>query len=469
MFCPSLADLQGSLSSPAVASFDLAQDLIRDLLRSAWVIQETRRRLYGSWIPEDNRYRASEARASQQRDIIATALRAIGREPDHHVVEPHLAWLRELIGTHPEEVPLAPMFATRLGDWVKAHASPFLGAGAERLGELQEIERRDTPFPGGLPAPSPFTQLEPVGVTAPGAVRFSFAILGDLHIGSPNGEVMVRAAIADINRAGVDLVIQLGDITDHGNHSEFELALDVLGDLEAPVTTMMGNHDVYSIQEAALSGRELYGASFGRAPDGVTFEHKGIRFAILDSVEHGASPFGPFDMISGAFTDGNSGAIVRGSLSFPQHDLLADIAAPGGGPAFVFLHHPPQPFTGFPPILFGLREEDSGRLHAVADSGNIWGVFAGHTHRNARTRTFDGVPVHEVAIPRDVPCGFAIVDVTENGYAFRFQQISDEALLAKTYSGASDIIRKYGTGPDIARGFSWTAASADTPPPTISP
>ena len=441
-----------------MASFDLAQDLIRDLFRSAWVIEETRRRLYESWTPLDPRYSASADRTSEQRDILTEALKALGREPDHAVVDLHLAWLTELIGTHPEEVPLAPMFATRLGDWVNAHTTPFLGESAGRLGELQETERAETPFPGSLPAPSPFEPLEPVQVEAPGEIRFSFAILGDLHVGSPRGEVMARAAIDDINRSGVDLVIQLGDITDHGNKAEFELALEVLGELEPPVTTMMGNHDVYSIQEAALSGRELYGASFGRAPDGVTFEHKGVKFAVLDSVEHGASPFGPFDMITGAFTDGNAGAIVRGSLSYPQHDLLADIAAPGGGPAFIFLHHPPQPFSGFPPILFGLREEDSGRIHAVADSGNVWGVFAGHTHRNARTRTFDGVPVHEVAIPRDVPCGFAVVDVTDNGYSFRFQQISNEALVAETYSGASDIIRRYGIGPEIARGFAWSAA-----------
>lgn len=440
-----------------MATFDLAQDLIRDLFRSCWVIEETRRRLYETWRPFDARYSSSEERATQQRDILGAALDSIGRKPDTEIVDDHLAWLTELIGTHPEETPLAPMFAVRLGDWVRGHSSPFLGADAERLAELQEAERAATPFPEAFPGPQPFSPLEPVGINPPGDVRFSFAILADLHIGSPSGEVMVRAAIDDINRSGVDLVIQLGDITDHGHKEEFDKALEVLGELDVPVTTMMGNHDVYSIQDELLAGRELYGTSFGRAPDGVTLEHKGITFAVLDSVEHGASPFGPFDMISGAFTDGKPGAIVRGSLSYPQHDLLADLAAPGAGPAFVFLHHPPQPFAGFPPILFGLREEDSGRLHAVADSGNVWGVFAGHTHRNARTRTFDGVPVHEVAIPRDVPCGFAIVDVTENGYSFRFEQISNASLVEKTYSTASEIIRRYGTGPEIARGFSWTA------------
>jgi hypothetical protein len=438
-------------------SFDLASDLIRDLFRSAWVIQETRRAVYGSWSHLDEAYKDSERRATEQRDIIERALVAAGGSPDHGAVPGHQEWLASLIGERPDDVVFGPIFVTRLGDWVVAHCTPFLGEDAGRLTALQEEEQALTPIPSTFPPPSPFEPLAPVEVEPPGEVRFRFAILADIHIGSPRGEVMARSAIEDINRSGAEFVVQLGDITDHGEKDEFDRALEVLAGLEVPVTTMMGNHDVYSIKNELLSGRELYGETFGRAPDGVLFEHGGKRFAVLDSVEHGASPFGPFDMVSGRFTDGNSGAIVRGALSSPQHDLLADIAGPDGGPTFVFLHHPPQPFTGFPPILFGLREEDSGRLHAVADSGNVWGVFAGHTHRNARTRTFDGVPVHEVATARDVPCGFGLIDVTDRGYSYRFQQLSDLALVEETYMAASDIMRRYGTGSDLARGFSWEA------------
>ncbi|MFP5297617.1 MAG: metallophosphoesterase family protein, partial [Actinomycetota bacterium] len=149
------------------------------------------------------------------------------------------------------------------------------------------------------------------------------------------------------------------------------------------------------------------------------------------------------------------GAVVHGSLTVPQHDILADVAAPGTAPAFVFLHHPPQPFAGFPPILFGLREADSGRLHATADSGNVWGIFAGHTHRNARTRDLDGIPAHEVAIPRDFPHGYATVDVCSDGYRYRFHQISDDELLSKAYERSGVMLRRYGAGPTEARAFMW--------------
>jgi len=155
--------------------------------------------------------------------------------------------------------------------------------------------------------------------------------------------------------------------------------------------------------------------------------------------------------------EGKGGAVVRGSLTTPQHDILADVAAPGSGPAFVFLHHPPQPFTGFPPVLFGLRDEDSGRLHAVADSGNVWGVFAGHTHRNARTRNYGTVPAHEVGIPRDYPFGYGLVDVSDEGYAYSFVQLSDERLLMEAYKGAGRIHRRYALGRDEDRSFVWRA------------
>ncbi|MGH2808785.1 MAG: metallophosphoesterase family protein, partial [Actinomycetota bacterium] len=274
--------------------------------------------------------------------------------------------------------------------------------------------------------------------------------------GSTRSEDMARAAIDDINASGAELTIQLGDVTDRGNRSEWELAKKVLGELEMPVTTMVGNHDVYSIEEERLSGREYYPNSFGREPDGVMLEHKGVRFAVLDSAEHAASPFPGFDFASGSFVTGPGGAIVRGSLTVPQHEILADVAAPDSPPAFVFLHHPPQPFTAFPPILFGLRGADSGRLHATCDSGNVWGVFAGHTHRNARTTTYGDVPVHEVAMPRDFPYGFALVDVTDRGYAFRFVQLSNEELLRAAYPKATQIHRRYGLGDEIARGFTWS-------------
>ena len=435
---------------------ELAQDLITDLIRSCWVVEAARERFYRGWAEADPSFERDAAIAGERAKLIEPALAERGRARDEDVVEHHTEWMRSLAGSHPEEVPLAPFLVDRLGVWVDNHLTRYIDTG-DRLIELGETARATLQLPETWPQPPAYEPVAPVEIAPPGEVRFRFGILADLHFGSARGESHARAAIADLNASGAELVIQLGDLTDHGERDEFAAATKALAELQMPYATMMGNHDVFSIKEERLLGRELYAESFGRAPDGVILEHKGVRFCVLDSVDHIASPFPAFDFASGSFVDGPGGAIVRGALSEPQHELLADIAAPDGGPAFVFLHHPPQPFSAFPPILFGLREPDSGRLHATVDSRNVWGVFAGHTHRNARTRDYDGVPAHEVAIPRDYPFGYGLVDVTDNGYAFRFVQISDEELLREANASAGKLWRRYALGDAAARGFTWTA------------
>lgn len=442
----------------SVETTELSNEVLTDLFRSGWIIESTRARLYEGWAAYDDSYSAAGDSARERAEIIAGGIASVGRRPDDDLVAGHLAWMEGLVGSQPDEVPLGNLFASRVGTWVDAHIGDFLPQGGDRLKAAGEEERATLRFPSSLPPPPPFEPVVAPDVEPPGEVRFTFAILADLHFGSKAGDARAEAAIDDINGSGAELCVQLGDITDHGDSSEFATAKEALGRLEMPVVTMMGNHDVLSLQEEKLTGREYYAGAFDREPDGVLIEHRDIRFAVLDSVEHAASPLPAFDFVSGSFAEKVGGAIVRGAISPPQHEILAEVAAPGAPPAFVFLHHPPQPFLGFPPILFGLREADSGRLHATVDSGNVWGVFAGHTHRNARTRDFDGVPAHEVAIPRDYPFGYALVDVTDRGYRFWFVQLSDEELLREAYTHAGHIHRRYGRGRDEDLAFSWTRA-----------
>ena len=433
----------------------LTQDLVDDLVRSCWIVESARSALYRGWSEAESRYEEDATLAAERAGLVEKALTERGKRPDTGLVETHADWMRSVAGSHPEEVPLAPFFIDRLGLWVDNHLPDYIDDG-EALVSLGERARAHLTFPDTFPQPPAYAPLDPIEVEPPGDVKFRFGILGDLHFGSKRGASHARAAISDLNASGAELVIQVGDLTDHGNRDEYLSAAQALAGLEMPFVTMMGNHDVFSYDEEKLLGRELYAESFGRAPDGVILEHQGVKFCALDSVDHVASPFPGFDFATGSFLDGPGGAIVRGALSSPQHDLLADVASPGGGPAFVFLHHPPQPFPGFPPVLFGLRDVDSGRLHATIDSGNVWGIFAGHTHRNFRTRDFDGVVAHEVAIPRDFPFGYALVDVTENGFAYRFMQLSDEELVQKANDSAGALWRRYALGTDESRGFTWT-------------
>jgi hypothetical protein len=379
----------------------------------------------------------------------------LSRPPDEAFVEPHTAWLLGVIGEEPEVVALSNFFISRLGDWVDAHAGPFLGDAAEEMRRLQEDDKQGLHFPEEFPQPPEFAPISIPRVEAPGVVRFRFAILGDLHLGSDNATELASEAIADINGSGVSLTLQLGDLSDHGEWTEIAQAKELLDGLGMPWATTPGNHDMFSVSEQRLAGREYFEAIYGRPADGMILEHEGFSFVVLDSAEQARSPFPPYDIVANSFIDAPGGAVVRGSLTEPQHELLAQAAGPDGGPAFVFLHHPTQPFTGFPPILFGLSENDSGRLHAVCDSGNVWGIFAGHTHRNVRTTEYSGVPVQEVGIPRDFPHGYAIVDVTDSGYTYRFVQIADEDLLRAHYPRASEIQRRYATGSGPALAYTW--------------
>jgi hypothetical protein len=62
--------------------------------------------------------------------------------------------------------------------------------------------------------------------------------------------------------------------------------------------------------------------------------------------------------------------------------------------------------------------------------------------------------VQEVGIPRDYPFGYALVDVTKDGYAYRFHQLGDD-LVRKPAEETGTLFRRYaeGAGEDLA--FVW--------------
>ncbi|MFN2490010.1 MAG: metallophosphoesterase [Actinomycetota bacterium] len=431
---------------------ELAADIVRDLLRSAWIVEAARAAVFEEWGTTRERFLPALELARRRGEIVARALAAHATRPDTSIAAAHALWMKRCV-PGPDE-PFADLFLARLGGWVDAHAGAYLGDDPDGLQALGEQERSTLQWPSEIPAAPPFRRLTPPALPVPAEARMRIGVLGDLHIGSPLGEATATAAIADLNRSGSDVVVQLGDITDHGEEHEFERAAALLARLEMQWATMIGNHDAYAMSEGRLAGRERFARWFGRDPDGALLEHPGVRIVVLDSVEYGISPYPPYDLVAGTFSEGDGGAIVRGALSAPQHDILAEVAAPGAPPALVFLHHPPQPFAGFPPVIFGLRDVDSGRLHATCDSGNVWGIFAGHTHRNSRGEPLADVPVHEVGVPRDFPFTYALIDVVDDGYTYRCLQISDEELLREAYPGVGAIQRRYSLGDDDERAFS---------------
>ncbi|MDQ3964795.1 MAG: hypothetical protein M3277_12935, partial [Actinomycetota bacterium] len=182
-------------------------EVIRDLLRSAWIIERARSDVYSDWSANGADLMAAAEGAVARADVVAAVLAERGIATDEVVVAPHADWMRSLAGDTAEEVPLGRFFLARLGDWVDGHCKDFLGDGADRLVELGNAERATLEFPSELPEAPPFEPVETLEVGPPGDVLFRFGILADLHFGSSKGGRAARAAIADLNASGAELVI----------------------------------------------------------------------------------------------------------------------------------------------------------------------------------------------------------------------------------------------------------------------
>ena len=118
-------------------------------------------------------------------------------------------------------------------------------------------------------------------------------------------------------------------------------------------------------------------------------------------------------------------------------------------PTFILLHHPPYPYLGMPPLVFGLDEGSTASLAELADRVDAKAIFVGHTHRCYLT-DLDGTPVIEVASSSDWPFGYNIVEVTEGGWSFNLYPIDYDPQL-DPLNHRDYLFRRYATGPEEAR------------------
>ena len=76
------------------------------------------------------------------------------------------------------------------------------------------------------------------------------AQISDLHVGgSRYREELLRAAIAEINDAGADLVVVAGDLTDDGFPDQYPVVAEELSALaaSADIVRVPGNHDARNV------------------------------------------------------------------------------------------------------------------------------------------------------------------------------------------------------------------------------
>ncbi len=171
---------------------------------------------------------------------------------------------------------------------------------------------------------------------------FWFAAVADAHIRGEASTEIVRDAIEMLNAdERIEMSLWLGDITDHSTQPEFELAEQVLAEVQKPWHPVRGNHD---------DTGGLYKQHFG--PLNRRVEHEGWVFLLFDSN-------GPKETLVTEETMG----WLREQVATIDPETPVVLAA----------HHPLLlggmiPLSGAPEIL------------SLFDGHNLKAVLAGHLH-----------------------------------------------------------------------------------------
>jgi 3',5'-cyclic AMP phosphodiesterase CpdA len=260
---------------------------------------------------------------------------------------------------------------------------------------------------------------------------------------------VLPALVDDLNRAQVDFSVAVGDLTQNGLADLFFRSKTMLEKLDAPWIVTVGNHDMWGYDTTEAKGLERFAAAFERKPFDV-YEAGGVRVLAINSADPAASPFPPFDIVQGGFSGEPNESVPGGLIGEEAAEWLSGFVP--GGPTLIFLHHPPYPYFGFPPVTFGLDEPSTKILADAVKRTRAWGVICGHTHRSA-LYDIAGVPMLEVPSPKEWPFGYGIVEVTDQGWSFNLLPLSDRSIYETASVKTNSVIRNYSRGPAEARGF----------------
>jgi len=193
---------------------------------------------------------------------------------------------------------------------------------------------------------------------------FLLAQLSDFHLGAewaePDPVPGLTAAVETVLSLGrqPDAVLITGDLSDNATDAEYELALELLAPLAAPLHVLPGNHDDRSALRRHFgvpgSGDELVQYAVDLGP---------MRLLVLDTAIRGENP----------------GVLDEERLSW----LDAELAKAPDAPALIAMHHPP--------FVTGVRSwDDAGGIPAADLNGlaevigrhpQVQLLVSGHFHR----------------------------------------------------------------------------------------
>jgi len=219
---------------------------------------------------------------------------------------------------------------------------------------------------------------------------------------APYPETMARAAAAEIEASGADVLVVKGDLTGQGAAAELTGFLDIFaGPFGHRLHWTNGNHDVSPRSE------------LGPRPPTELVTVPGAGLALLDTAVPGQT----------------GGRVTEEQLAWLD-DMAADTAA--GAPVLVFGHHPLFDHTSF---TAGIDTGSSDRLvDLFARRPALVGYFAGHTHRNLvrRLPATGDVPWAEVGATKDYPGVWAEYRIHEGGVMQVVHRISSPEALSWT-------------------------------------
>jgi 3',5'-cyclic-AMP phosphodiesterase len=268
---------------------------------------------------------------------------------------------------------------------------------------------------------------------AVGPLRSKVATISDLHVGETGFAFLprrmssadparghpitcLRAAIAEINAWGPDLVVAKGDLAHRPNQVLYDLLAEAFAELTAPLVLIPGNHDGGN-RQGILIGDAL--GIHGFAPVMTTDfrDLPGARVIVLNSVKAGLGSGWldetiVDDVLTSARTD-------RPLLVFAHHQLMRRSVA--------YYWPPGVPSGKARPFLDRLAEANQSAL-----------ISSGHTHRHRRWN-HGPLVVTEVGSTKDHPGTWASYEVYDDAVAQSVWRIGEPAALAWTESVANAV------------------------------
>ena len=187
--------------------------------------------------------------------------------------------------------------------------------------------------------------------------------LTDLHLMPPRETLWgldpfarFDAALTDIaaHHADADLCVITGDLTEKGDVAAYEMLKERLARFPLETHLLLGNHDDRAHYLKVFGGADAN----GHAQHAITREDCHLLF--LDTLKGPPSSAGLYDA--------------------PRPNWLKSrLAAAGGAPVYLFMHHPP--FDIGHALMDLIKLDDAEEFAALLKGHDIRHIFFGHAHR----------------------------------------------------------------------------------------